>query len=130
MLLDDGADVVVGIKAYHDGVVRSNTDPDDGEHGRADVAGSRHRASLLEHHRVENSVATLDGERQDQTGGVVGEQVANVLLENAEELDPVDQVERNVREIPAADGRQQTSKENAEEVQRVGHGEGEQIDVG
>ena len=86
MLLDDGADVVVGVETDHDDVIRSDTDGDHGERRRADEARARHRAALLERDRVEHGHAALDGERQDQTGRVVGEQVAEVLLEDAEEL--------------------------------------------
>ena len=91
MLLDDGADVVVGVETDHDDVIRSDTDGDHGERRRADKARARHRAALLERDRVEHGHAALDGERQDQTGQdqtgrVVGEQVAEVLLEDAEEL--------------------------------------------
>ena len=80
VLFDNGADVVIGIKADHDGVVRRNGDGNDGEHDGTDDARSRHSAALLECHRVVDGQTALDCERQDQTGGVVGEQVAEVLL--------------------------------------------------
>jgi len=130
VLFDDGADVVAGIKANHDDVVWSNANPDYGEHGRTDDARSRHRAALLEHDRVEDGVPALDGERQDQAGGQVGEQVAEVLLQNAEELAAVDEVERRVREVPAPSGGQQAAEDDADEVERVGDGEREEVDVG
>lgn len=130
MSFDNGADVVVGIKADHDEVVGSDADRDDGKHAGTDDARSRHRALLFERDRVENGETTLDGERQDQTGRVVGEQVAQVLLRDAEELAVVDKVDRRVRKEPAAGGGQQATDEHADQVDGVRDGEREQVDVG
>ena len=85
MLLDDGADVVVGVEADHYDVIGSDADGDDGEGRGAEEAGASHGAALLERDRVEDGQTALDGERQDQTGRVVGEQVGQVLLQDAEE---------------------------------------------
>jgi len=131
VLFDDGADVEVGVKADHDGVIRRNARADDGKHGGADDTRSRHRAAVLELDREENGVASLDGEGEDETGGVVGEQVAEVLLEHAEELAVVDEVERRgAGEVPAAGGRQQAAEQDADQVDGVGDGQRQQVDVG
>ena len=116
-MFDDGADVPVGVQIDHDDVVRSDTQADDGERGRADEASPSDSAALLERDRVENGKAALDGERQDEAGGIIGEQVAEILLEDAEELDAVDEVERRAREVPAADGRRQAPEQDADEVE-------------
>ena len=117
VMFDDGADVPVGVQIDHDDVVRSDTQADDGERGRADEASPSDSAALLERDRVENGKAALDGERQDEAGGIIGEQVAEILLEDAEELDAVDEVERRARKVPAADSRRQAPEQDADEVE-------------
>jgi len=123
VLFENGADVVVGVEADHDGVVGRNARRDDGKHGGADQPGARYREPLLELEREEDGIDALDGKGENQAGRVVGEQVAEVLLEDAEELAPVDQVERRVGEVPAPRGSQQATEQDADQVEGVRHGQ-------
>jgi len=129
-MFDDGADFVVDVKADHDQVMRSDADGNDGERCSADDARSGHRTALLERDRIKHSQAAFNGELKDEAGRVVGKQVAEVLLQDAEELAVVDEVEMGVREEPTASGRQEPTEQDADQVDRVGDGQGEQVDVG
>jgi len=64
------------------------------------------RAQLLVAHRSEHGDGTLDRECEDDARRVVGEQVAQVLQQNARHVAAVDDVQCRLDEVPAAQRRQ------------------------
>ena len=83
MLSQDGADAVADPDADEHDVIGRDEGGDQHEYERADEARARHRAQLLVTHRLEHGDRALNGERQDDARGVVGEQVAEVLQQDA-----------------------------------------------
>lgn len=125
----DAADVVVVDDPDADGVVRGDAGADHDQQGEARRAGTTDSEQLLELDRQEHRYRSLDGEEQDQTGRVVGEQVAQVLEQYARRGTAVDDVRRYGREVPAAHRRQRTRREDADQVDGIGGGERQQVDV-
>jgi len=83
VLSQDSADAVADPDTDEHDVIGRDGRGDQHEYERADEARARHRAQLLVAHRLEHGDRTLDGERQDDARGIVGEQVAQVLQQDA-----------------------------------------------
>ena len=123
------AHVVVSVESHEHHVVGRDERRDDAEYGEADDARPPHGAGLLEAYRCVDGDVAFEREGEDETRREVGEEVEDVLQEHAHELAPVDHVDRSVDEIHAAQSGEDLREEDADEVQRIRHGEHQEIYV-
>ena len=100
-----------------------------GEHDGAHDPRQTHRRQLLHLHREVDGDEALDGEGEDEAGREVGEQVGEVLQQLAHQRATVLDVDGAFAEVHAAQRREDLGEHDADQVERVGRGERQQVDA-
>lgn len=103
---------------------------DDNEDRRTGDSRAPNSTQLLELDREENGDTAFDGEGKNEAGGVVGEQIGQVLEEDADEVATINDVRLAFDEEPAAHDRQRLGEEDADKIERVGGCKQEKVGIG